>query len=258
MTHRQAFRSRLRAREPIIGTFLKTASPTVCEVLSLTSLGCVCVDAEHAPFGRTELDACLMALAAGDMPALVRVPSAASSEILYALDGGGVGVVVPHVVSGDQAREVVAACHYGAGGRGYAGSTRAARFTTTPMAAHLADSAAMTTVIAQIEDAEALPHLDAIARTPGLDALFVGRMDLTVSLGASSPQEPVVVAAVEQIVAAGCAAGIAVGLFLTTVNEAQDWLKRGATFFLVASDQQLLLEAVRASSERFAAFPRHP
>lgn len=259
MMNRRTFRSRLRAREPLLGTFLKTPSSVVSEVLSLTPLDCVCIDAEHAPFGRTELDACLMAFAAADKPALVRVPSSAPHEMLCALDSGAVGVVIPHVVSATQAHDAVAACQYGPGGRGYAGSTRAARFTTKPMGEHLADSATMTTVIAQIEDGEALAHIDAIANADRLDCIFVGRMDLTVSLGAASPQDPTVVAAVERIVDAGCNAGIAVGMFVASVQEAADWLGRGATFFLVGSDQQLLLESVRASTAAFGGLPRrHP
>ena len=259
MMHRRAFRSRLRRREPLLGTFLKTPSSVVSEVLCLTPLDCLCIDAEHAPFGRAEVDACLMACAAADKPALVRVPSAAPHEMLCALDSGAVGIVIPHVVSAALARDAVAACHYRPGGRGYAGSTRAAAFTTKSMHEHIADSATMTTVIAQIEDEEALGHLDAIAHTDGLDCMFVGRMDLTVSLGATSPQDPVVVAAVERIVDAGRTAGIAVGMFVTSVKEAGDWLERGVTFFLVASDQQLLLESVRASSAAFTGLARpHP
>ena len=52
MNARASFRARLRAREPILGTFVKTPSAIVCEVLAMTPLDCVCLDAEHAPFDR--------------------------------------------------------------------------------------------------------------------------------------------------------------------------------------------------------------
>ena len=89
------------------------------------------------------------------------------------------------------------------GGRGYAGSSRAARYGLASMTEHRAASAARTVVIAQIEDVEALDELDAIASTPGLDALFVGRIDLTVALDAASPDAPEVIAAVDRVIAAG-------------------------------------------------------
>ena len=246
MNRIESFRARLRANEPMMGTFLKTPSPIVCEVLGISPLACVCIDAEHAPFGRMEIDGCVAALRAADMPSLVRVQTGTAGEILTVLDAGASGVVLPHIVSGQQAAELARAAHYGPGGRGYAGSSRAARYTTKPMADHLRDSAATTTVIAQIEDAEALPHLDAIAAIEGIDCLFVGRMDLTVSLDAASPTDARVVAAVMQICEAGRRHGKTVGMFIPPSESCATWQKEGASFFLLASDQQFLLEGSRA------------
>ena len=246
MTRIETFRRRLCAGELMMGTFLKTPSTIVCEVLGLAPLACVCIDAEHAPFGRMELDGCIAAFRAADMPSLVRVQTANAGEILSALDSGATGIVLPHVLSGHQAAEFARAAHYGPGGRGYAGSSRAAGYTTKPMAQHLQDSAARTTVIAQIEDAEALPNLDAIAATRDIDCLFVGRMDLTVSLGASSPLDTRVVEAVEQICAAGRRHGKAVGMFIPPSEDCMAWQAKGASLFLLASDQQFLLDGARA------------
>lgn len=246
MTRIETFRRRLCAGELMMGTFLKTPSTIVCEVLGLAPLACVCIDAEHAPFGRMELDGCIAAFRAADMPSLVRVQTANAGEILSALDSGATGIVLPHVLSGHQAAEFARAAHYGPGGRGYAGSSRAAGYTTKPMAQHLQDSAARTTVIAQIEDAEALPNLDAIAATTDIDCLFVGRMDLTVSLGASSPLDTRVVEAVEHICAAGRRHGKAVGMFIPPSEDCMAWQAKGASLFLLASDQQFLLDGARA------------
>lgn len=251
MLTRSTFRAAVRARQPLIGTFVKTPSPIVCEVLGLTPLDCVCLDTEHAPFGRTELDGCLMTLAAADKPALVRVASGTPAEILSALDMGATGVVLPHIKTADQARGAVAASHFGPSGRGYAGSTRAARYTHKPIRDHLAESAATTTVVAQVEDAEALDALDAIARVEGLDCLFIGRIDLTISLGADTPQSPVVVDAVKRIVDVGCAAGIAVGMFVPSVEEVEQWLHRGASVFLLGSEHQFLLDGARTLTSAF-------
>ena len=250
MNRVETFRSRLRANEPMMGTFLKTPSPIVCEVLGISPLACVCIDAEHAPFGRMEIDGCVAALRAADMPSLVRVQSGTAGEILTALDAGASGVILPHVVSGPQAAAMARAAHYGPGGRGYAGSSRAARYTTKPMADHLRDSAATTIVIAQIEDAEALPHLDAIAAIEGIDCLFVGRMDLTVSLGAAAPTESRVVEAVKQICAAGRRHGKTVGMFIPSSEDCATWQKEGASFFFLASDQQFLLDGARTLAAR--------
>lgn len=250
MTRIETFRTRLRAREAMMGTFLKTPSAIVCEVLGLTPLACVCIDAEHAPFGRMEIDACVAAFRAADMPTLVRVQTGNAGEILGALDCGATGIVLPHVVSGPQAVELARAAHYGPGGRGYAGSSRAARYATKGMVEHICDSAARTTIVAQIEDADALPNLDAIAAVENIDCLFVGRMDLTASLGAASAQDARVIEAVEQICAAGRRHGKTVGMYFPPGEDCAAWQKKGATFFLLGSDQQFLLEGARALAGR--------
>lgn len=253
MSRRASFRSALLGAQPMMGTFLKTPSAIVCEVMGLSGLDCVCIDAEHAPFGPMEIDACVAALRAGDMPALVRVRTGTAGEILGVLDSGASGVILPHVVSGAQAAAAARAAHYGgAGGRGYAGSSRAARYTTSTMAAHLRDSAANTVVIAQIEDQEALPELDAIAARPGIDSLFVGRMDLTLSMGASDPLDPRVVAAVEQICAAGRRHGKPVGMFITPLESCADWQAHGASLFLLGSDHGFLLDGAQRLRDRLA------
>jgi 2-keto-3-deoxy-L-rhamnonate aldolase RhmA len=170
-----------------VGSFLKTPSPILVEVLASAGLDLLCLDAEHAPFDRLAIDHCAMAARAGGLPMLVRTPSAAPEHILNALDCGADGVLLPHIRSAEEARAAVAAAHYGRGGRGYAGSSRAAAYALSSIPQHLAASAERTAVIAQIEDVEAVDAVEAIAAVPGLDALFVGRIDLTIALGETDP-----------------------------------------------------------------------
>ena len=245
------FKARLTAREQLIGTFVKTPSPMLCEVLGRTELDVLCLDAEHSPFDRGVQDQCLYALRSEGMPSLVRVPSAAPEHILNALDCGATGVVIPHVTTPAMAADVVAAAHFGPGGRGYAGSTRAAEYTDKPMARHLVDSAASTVVIAQIEDLEALAAIDEIAAVDGVDCLFIGRIDLTVALGANSPTEQPVIDAVERICRAATAAGRTVGMFVGNMDEVPHWQAAGASLFLLASDHSFLM---RGAGELVATF----
>lgn len=253
MSRHSDFRDRLRRREPLLGTFAKTPSSIVCEILGGAPLDCVCIDAEHAPFDRVEIDRCIHALRARDLPSLVRVPGGGPEHLLGALDSGATGVVVPHVKSARHAVDIVRSARYGPGGRGYAGSTRAADFGAKAMSAHLSDSAATTTVVAQIEDIEALEDIDAIASVDGIDCLFVGRIDLTVSYGASSPDDSRVVAAVEAICRAGRTAGRCVGMYVSQVSEVRGWLDLGASFFLLESDQAFLQRGARDLRARFEA-----
>jgi 2-keto-3-deoxy-L-rhamnonate aldolase RhmA len=106
---------------------------------------------------------------------------------------------------------------------------------------HLAASAARSVVVLQIEDPEAVDAIDDIAEVPGVDALFVGRVDLTVAYGADSQDDPRVVAAVEKVCAAASRHGRKVGMFLARIEDAPMWRARGASLFLLGSDQGFLL-----------------
>ncbi len=236
-----SLKQRLAAGERIVGTFVKTPSAIVFEVLGLSGLDCLCLDAEHAPFDRIAIDGCALAARAAGMPLLVRVPATTPEHILNALDCGATGVVAPHIRSAEEARAFAKACQYGHGGRGYAGSSRAAAYTARTMAQHLEASAATTIAIAQIEDPDAIEAIDAIAAVEGIDALFVGRVDLTVAYGAASQDDPRVVAAVERVCEAGRRHGRPVGMFLARIDDVPHWAERGASLFLLGSDHGFLL-----------------
>jgi 2-keto-3-deoxy-L-rhamnonate aldolase RhmA len=243
-----AFRDRLRAGELLSGTWVKTPHPHVVEVLSFSSLDCVVLDAEHAPFDRAALDACILAARAGGKPVLVRPASSAHEHILNALDLGADGVILPHIRTASEAEESVKACHYISGGRGYAGSSRAAGYTTKGMAKHRADARDVV-VIAQIEDVEGVDNIDAIAAVEGIDALFIGRADLTIAYGAETPDDAAVVDAVDRIVAAGKAAGRTTGMFLGRVNDVPMWRDKGSSLFILGSDHDFLLQGAARLAE---------
>ena len=244
-----SFRERLSSGEVLAGTFVKTPSPIICEVLGLTELDVVCLDAEHAPFGRVELDGCLAALRSAGMPGLVRVAANSPEYILQALDYGATGVVVPHVTTPEQAATVVRSAHFGVGGRGYAGSTRAAGYTTRPMGEHLSDSASATTVIVQVEDREAVDAIDDLCAVDGIDCLFIGRVDLTVSLNADSPSAEVVLKAMKKICRAGQEAGKSVGMFISSPEEAGKWMEYGVNLFLSGSEHAFILRGANQVSD---------
>ena len=224
---------------------MKTPSPIVCEVLGRSDLDALCLDAEHAPFGRNELDICISATRAAGTAPLVRVPTANAPDILNALDCGAAGVIVPHVKSRQDAENVCIWSQYGPGGRGFAGSTRAAGFGEKSIADHLQESADQTTIIVQIEDVEALDAIDDIASVSRIDCLFIGRIDLTVAMGKTDPSDPSVIEAVNMICAACQKAGKAVGMYVANGEEAKQWMKKGASVFLLSSDQAFLTAGAR-------------
>lgn len=238
--------ARLASGDVVLGTFIKTPHPHVVEVLATTGLDCLCLDAEHAPFDRRDIDGCSLAARSGGMPVLVRTQSAAPELILNALDCGADGVLVPHIRNAAEARALATCARYGRGGRGYAGSSRAAGYGLTPIPEHLAETARRTVVIAQIEDVEAVDAIDAISAIEGIDALFVGRIDLTIALGCDDPDDAKVIDAVDRIVASCVAAKRPVGMFVARVSDVGMWREKGVRLFLLQSDHAFLRSGAAA------------
>ncbi len=244
-TRLESFADRLAQRATLVGTFLKTPSPIVCEVLGLSPLDVICLDAEHAPFGRLETDACISQLRHAHMPSLVRIPDDSATEIRSALDVGATGLLVPHVTSAEQAQRIVELAHFGEGGRGFAGSTRAARFTTRSRLEHLQCSEKETTIVLQIEDLAALDKVDAIAGVEGVHGLFIGRADLAVAMQ-HGVNDAAVLAAVKGICQACDGLNLAVGMFTPDASEVPMWMACGASFFPFGSDHAFLLNGAKA------------
>jgi staphyloferrin B biosynthesis citrate synthase len=243
MTQPTGFRARLLARQTLVGTFLKTPTGHGVEIVGDAGFDFVVVDQEHAPFDRAATDVALAIACARNLPALVRV--AGSDNILSVLDCGATGILMPHVVSAQQAREVAAACRY-RGGRGFATSTRAGRYTAVPYWEHIDRSDAETIVIAQIEDIAALPEAEAIAAVEGIDSLFVGRGDLTAAFGDRDSDRQVREAS-GTIAAAARKAGKALSVFTGGPNEAAYLSGLGASVFVLSSDQGFLRQGALTS-----------
>lgn len=229
-----------------LGTFVKTASAQVIEVLAFAQLDFAVVDAEHAPFDRRDIDLMMLASRATGLPLAVRVPNAEPATLLSVLDLGAAGIVVPHIDTAEQARAVVAHARYRGGLRGFSSSPRSSGYGSASMQAALAEGD-RAMVLCQIESARAVEACEAIARVEGVDAVFIGRADLALSMGFDSTAEKAVEQAVDHVIAAARAAGKAVVMAVGSMAEKERYAARGADWFVVSSDQGLLRQAAIAA-----------
>ncbi|WP_170765767.1 HpcH/HpaI aldolase family protein [Ruegeria lacuscaerulensis] len=249
MTPNARFKARLTAREPLIGCFVKTPHPTVIEVLGAGPLDFLILDGEHSPFDRTAIDACMLAARAVDCAVLVRVPDDRATTILGVLDSGAAGVVVPHVTSADQARALARAMHYVPGGRGIAGTTRAGGYGALGLAEHRRRARDEVSLICQIEEREGVDCFQEIADVPDVDALFVGRADLSVSYGHDDFSSPEINDICAEILGAKRAA---TGLFCAPAETIGTWRSNGASFFVTGSDHTFLQQGATALRTGFS------
>ncbi|MDC0739349.1 aldolase/citrate lyase family protein [Cognatishimia sp. SS12] len=241
------FADHFRNRQPLVGTFVKMASTMPTEILGLNGYDFVVVDEEHAPLNRETTDRILLACRAVGIGGLVRVQSADPAAILSVLDCGADGVLVPHIKDAADAALIAQAARYRPGRRGYAATTRAGAFGGQGIAAHIAEQDHRATVIAMIEDPEALEDIEAIVATEGIDGVFIGRGDLTVAFGEDAPGSAPVRAATSKIIAAARAAGKTVSAMAGSPEDAQALFHDGVTTFVVGSDQTFLRTAAIAT-----------
>jgi 2-keto-3-deoxy-L-rhamnonate aldolase RhmA len=232
----------LPSRKVEVGTFIKTNSPHVVEILGTSELDFGVIDAEHSPFDRHSLDMLLLAGKAAQWPLFVRIPDAAPATILNVLDCGATGILVPHVDSAEQARNVVARARYRGGERGFSSSPRAAGYGTLGMkeAIRIGD---LTRIMCQIESAAALAAVDEIAAVAGVDGLFIGRADLALSLGLDDVRSPIVLEAIDKIIAATLAAGKIAAMFVGNKTERDDYAAKGVSWFVIGSDHSFMRQA---------------
>ncbi|MCQ4159501.1 aldolase/citrate lyase family protein [Roseomonas sp. GC11] len=208
------------------------------------------VDTEHTPL--TIGDAatlCVTAQAAG-LPALVRVGGPEHPDLARVLDIGAQGVVVAHVDSAAQAARIVRLCRFApAGGRSLPSPLARFGFRMPPAAEMARVVEAETLLVPMIESAAGVAEAEAIAATPGIDALLVGTNDLAADLGHfGAPEHPAVLAAFARIAAAARAHGKAFGVIgLPPALLESHAVALGATLVVVANDVNLLLDGGSAA-----------
>lgn len=230
------------------GTFIKINSVHVVEILGSTPLQFAVVDAEHAAFDRRDIDLLVLAARAVNLPLLVRVPDMSASTVQGVLDLGAAGLLVPHVDSIEQARELVSRTRWRTGVRGFSSATRAAGHGALPMAQAFAATGDVF-LMAQIESVAAVEASAGIAAVDGIDGLFIGRADLALSFGEADPRSASVLAATRRVLDVALAAGKIAGMAVGTRSERDEFATWGANWFVVGSDQSLLRQAACAAAQ---------
>ncbi len=231
------FRARVLAREWVVGTWLNLGSPVTAELAGLTGLDWVVLDHEHGPGGEETMLHQLQAVAGTPTVPIVRIAANETPRFKRALDLGAQGIMVPFVNTAAEAAAAVSALRYPPRGlRGVAKVQRAAGYGTDFEEYYLHAHEWIVNIV-QIETAQAVANLDAIAAVDGVDVLFVGPTDLTYGLGIRDQFEhPLFLDAVQRVVAAAQKHGKAPGILVhnpALVPRCRDW---GFTFVALGSD----------------------
>jgi 4-hydroxy-2-oxoheptanedioate aldolase len=234
------FRDKAVDKARLIGTFAEIPHPVAIEVMAQAKPDFICIDWEHGQIARDTIENLVRACDAHGVPAMVRVPGHAPEEIAAALDSGALGILVPRVSTAAQAAAAVKASRYPPSGERGVGPGRATGYGYR-IFDYLAEANASIVVAVQVETAEGLANVDAIAATEGVDVVFVGPGDLSVSLDVYGPDGAAALAkAIGKIVAATLKRGKTSGIFCGRPEDVGKWAEKGASFFILASDTMFL------------------
>lgn len=233
-TTRPSLRQQWAAGADTLGAWVSTGNSITAEIAARAGFDYVCIDTQHGASDYHDAVAMIQAIELGGGVPIARVPWNEPGIIGKMLDAGCHGVVVPMVNDRQQAEATVRSCRYAPDG------ARSWGPTVVQMRHDGYQNWAIGTVavIPMIETTEALANLDEILSTPGIDAIYVGPADLSVSLGlapGNNDGHPDFDGALETIVAACTRHGVVPGIHASGALTARR-REQGFRMITVAND----------------------
>ncbi|MBL8773776.1 MAG: 2,4-dihydroxyhept-2-ene-1,7-dioic acid aldolase [Phenylobacterium sp.] len=226
---------------PVLNAWLSLPGAAAAEAMAAQGWDALTADAQHGLIGYDELVPILQAMRASEVTPLVRVPWNAPGDIMKALDAGAMGIICPMISTVAECEAFVQACRYPPLGYRSFGPSRPSMIYGADYAQH-ANAEILT--FAMIETAEGLENVEAIVAVPGLDAVYIGPSDLSLSLGGEPRQDsddPRILAAFDRILAACKAAGVRTGVHTNSPAYSKQMIARGFDLVTVGSDLRYLM-----------------
>lgn len=245
------FKRALVAERQQIGLWVSLASPYSAEIVAGAGFDWLVIDTEHSPNEVDTTLAQLQVVAAYPVSPVVRPAWNDKVLIKRHLDIGAQTLLIPYVQDAEEAQAAVAAMRFPTRGvRGVAGVTRASRFGRVQDYAKRAEEELC--LIVQIETRSGLDHLEAIARTDGVDGVFIGPADLAAGLGhLGEIGHAEVQSAIRDAIARIRACKKGAGILATDEASARRYIEWGTTFTAVGLDAMVLGRELEKLAARF-------
>lgn len=242
-------REKLRRGERVTGTAIYSCSPAVVESAGLSGIDFVRIDTEHNWRQDDSLDNMIRAANLTDTCALIRVDRDNPYLIRKALEFGAGGVLVPHIYTAAQARDVVSAAKFPpTGTRGFGNLCPSGLWGSVAASDWVVWSNTEPLIGAMIETIKAIDEIDGIMAVDGLDYVLFGPADFSMSLGLGAPQpdHPDVMAGLKATIAAARKHGKHVMLGVGYDEEkARDYIDLGLTMIEIGHDVMIVQSTLR-------------
>jgi 4-hydroxy-2-oxoheptanedioate aldolase len=231
----------------------RVTEPWLTELVGKLGFDVVWFDMEHRAHGFEVIDRLSLACRATGIDLMVRVRKTGYTSAMRALEFGANGIMVPHCQSADEARQWVDWTRFPPlGKRGFDGAGADGNYGLSDPLKYLKERNEQTFLVLQIEDREAVECVDEIAAVNGVDLLFVGPADLSISYGVPMQREHALVqGAIDKVANAAAKAGKWWGTVTNTPETAQAELDRGARLITCADDHFLLVQGLQSAYRQF-------
>ncbi len=243
--------TRLRNGEATIGAWLGLGSPYAAALMARLGFDWLVVDTEHSPFGYDAMAQSVMAVLSTSTTPLVRVPWNDPVWIKLALDTGALGIVVPMVMNGEEARRAAEAARFPPQGVRSVGAWLGPSLHGED---YLTAINSQVMVVVQIEHIAAVERADEICAAEGVDVIFIGPNDLAASmglLGTNFRENPAWEEAIQTVLRAAQRAGRPAGMMCLSVEEALWRRDQGFRFLAVASDARYIQQTAQEILRRW-------
>lgn len=241
-------KQRIQDGESLVGAFVNVPHPELVEILGLSGIDFVIVDAEHTSLTPKLAEELIRAAELHDVTPVARVGRNDPQTIQKFLESGAQGVLIPLVNTGDDAQRVVDAVKYPPIGKRGLAPSRTSQWGLGEggIGQHVEDANRETFIGVQIETHEAVDHFDDIANTDHVDLIFFGPSDLSTALGLpGQAQHPDVIRIIERLSQHAREAGKAVGTIAQNAEAAQRWRESGIQW-LCTGTSGLFAKGVRS------------
>ena len=233
--------------DAVVNGWLSIPSAFSAEVMAHQGFDSLTIDMQHGVVDYQVAVTMLQAIATTPVMPLARVPWNDPAQVMKMLDAGVYGVICPMINTRAEAEALVQACKYPPRGYRSWGPVRASIYAGMDYGDH---ANADIVVMPMIETALAVKNLDEILSVPGVDAVYVGPSDLSLTLGCKprlDQTDPPVVEAQQRIVEACKRHGVIAGIHNATAAYAVKMIAAGYQFVTLASDSRFL--AAKAAEE---------
>ena len=240
----------------VFGTMITIGrSPRWVPVLSGVGLDYAVIDTEHNPRSRAELGDYLAMFNTSGVVPIVRIPIPDSHYVTMAMDAGAQGVLAPYCETVAQAQEVVAAAKWRPlKGEAVGRVVESGEHVSDATRAYLEERNRNSIAIIGIESVAAVDNLAAILDVPGIDGIFVGPNDMSISLGMPDQYDrPEYKETVQRVIDTSEARGIPVLVHHQSPELSAYWIRQGARFVLHGTDRRALTEGFRADFGKLRA-----